>query len=361
MKQFDHQSQSIVEVFKGRGAISNPDGRFETTQHYWEDDGWFQEETNKPKTTLLVDAAKSIISRNQSPDVPFTQSINPYKGCEHGCVYCFARPTHEYLGFSPGLDFETKLFYKPNAAELLRKELSKKSYRCSVIALGVNTDCYQPIEKKLKIARALLEVMCEFKQPVAIITKSALIERDIDLLADMAREQLAQVYLSITSLDSELSRRLEPRATAPPRRLRTLENLAAAGIPTGVLIAPVIPALNEPELETIVTRVAATGAISANYISLRLPHAVKDLFQQWLRAHYPLKAEHVMNIVRAMHGGNDYEPKFGQRMRGSGEYAELIAARFRLICRKYRLNQRDLQMDCTKFRTPAADAQLDLF
>ena len=346
---------------KGRGALSNPDGRFESVQHVAFDDDHSCDESG-PATTLTADHAKSIIARNQSPDVPFELSINPYRGCEHGCVYCFARPSHEYLGLSCGLDFETRLFHKPHAATLLRNELSAPGYRCQPIALGINTDAYQPSERKLGITRELLGVMREFNQPVNIVTKSALVERDIDILADMAERNLVHVILSVTTLDKELARLMEPRATAPPRRLAAIRALADAGIPVGVLCAPLIPALNEPEMEALLAAAADHGAESAGYVILRLPHGIKDLFRDWLTQHYPLKAKHVMSIVQSLHGGKDYDAQWGQRMRGRGPYADLIAKRFAAQCRKLALNASRRELDCTHFRVPStASDQLELW
>ena len=346
---------------KGRGALSNPDGRFEAEQHVaFADDHSYDE--SGPATTLTADHARSIISRNQSPDVPFELSINPYRGCEHGCVYCFARPSHEYLGLSCGLDFETRLFHKPRAATLLRKELSTPGYRCKPIALGVNTDAYQPNERRLGITRQLLEVMREFRQPVTIVTKSALVERDMDILVDLAEHNLVQVMVSVTTLDKELARLMEPRATAPPRRLAAIRALADSGIPVGVLCAPLIPALNEPEMEALLSAAAQGGAESAGYVVLRLPHGVKNLFRDWLEQHYPLKARHVMSVVRSLHGGKDYDAQWGQRMRGRGPFADLIAQRFAAQCRKLGLNAERRKLDCAQFRAPAAaSGQLGLW
>ena len=336
---------------KGRGALSNPDGRFESKHHVAFDDDHGCDEAG-PETTLTADQAKSIIARNQSPDIPFELSINPYRGCEHGCVYCFARPSHEYLGLSCGLDFETRLFHKPQAAALLRKELSAPGYRCQPIALGVNTDAYQPSERKLGITRALLEVMREFRQPVNIITKSALVERDMDILTGMAEQNLVHVILSVTTLDKELARLMEPRATAPPRRLAAIRALADAGIPVGMMFAPLIPALNEPELESLLDAAAQHGAESAGYVVLRLPHGIKQLFRDWLQQHYPLKAQRVMSIVQSLHGGKDYDAQWGQRMRGRGPFADMIAQRFGAQCRKLGLNAARRELDCTQFGPP---------
>jgi DNA repair photolyase len=354
---------------KGRGAVSNPDGRFESRKHSRVDDGWgcnrsVDERGRDPevlRTTLTPDKTKSVISRNDSPDVGFELSINPYRGCEHGCIYCFARPSHSYLGLSPGLDFETKLFYKPDAAALLERELRRPGHRCSPIALGINTDAYQPTERKLKITRSILEVLSECKHPVSIVTKSALVERDLDILAEMANDNLAQVMFSITTLNTRLSRRLEPRTTAPSRRLEAMRTLSSAGVPVGVLTAPVIPVLTDPELETILRKSREAGADSAGYVILRLPHEVKDLFREWLAHHEPLKAQHVMSVIRAMRGGRDYDSNFGTRMRGVGTFAELIARRFALACKRLGLNRRSRELNTTAFTPPRSREQLKLF
>jgi DNA repair photolyase len=321
---------SSGKVIKGRGTSSNPANRFHELYREAFDDGWdvSEPEPDRPETTLLPDSSRSLIVYNTSPDVPFDRSINPYRGCEHGCVYCFARPTHAYLDCSPGLDFETRIFYKPRAAALLRKELEHPGYRCQPIALGVNTDAYQPAERELKITREILQVLLEYRHPVGIVTKSALIERDLDLLGEMAERNLLHVMVSVTTLDRTLARTLEPRAVAPQRRLQLIANLRQAGIPTGVLVAPLIPVLNDSEIERILEQVRSAGALSAGYVMLRLPHEVKDLFRQWLYDHVPLKAEHVMNRVRDIRGGRENDSRFGHRMRGRGVYAELIRRRF---------------------------------
>ncbi|WP_020648328.1 PA0069 family radical SAM protein [Solimonas variicoloris] len=350
---------------KGRGAVSNPEGRFESRRAERFDDGWLLDEDAPPRqaTTLHVEQARTIIARNDSPDLPFTQSINPYRGCEHGCIYCYARPTHAYLNLSPGLDFETQLFYKPNAAALLEAELRRPGYRCSMISLGANTDPYQPVERDLRITRSLLEVMVRFRHPVGIVTKGTLIERDIDLLQDLARDGLATVAVSITTLKPELKRTLEPRAASGAARLRTLRALSEAGIPTMVLYSPVIPFVNDAELESILAAAHAAGARQAAHIPLRLPHEVKDLFREWLETHLPLKAEHVMSLVRQMRGGRDNDPAFGSRMTGQGEYARIIRQRFDLACRRLGLNtgERSAWLSTTQFRVPPqAGDQLDL-
>ena len=348
---------------KGRGAVGNPAGRFDTLSRTTEDDGWFHEaEVAALRTTLEMDAARSVITRNSSPDIPFDRSVNPYRGCEHGCVYCFARPTHAYLGLSPGLDFETRLFYKPDAPERLAEELARRGYRCRPIALGINTDAYQPVERRVRLTRRLLEVCLEFRQPVSIVTKSALIERDLDLLSSMAALDLVQATMSVTTLDGGLARRLEPRAAAPLRRLRTVSALHQAGVPVGVLCAPVIPVVNDVEIEAIVSAAQAAGATAAGYVMLRLPHELKSIFREWLQHHLPLKAEHVMSVLQQMRGGRDYEAAFGTRMRGRGPFADLVAQRFALACRRHGLDRGLSPLDCMRFRVPGDnDAQLALF
>ena len=363
MRSMDKSAIDNDEPIKGRGAVSNAGGRFEAQQCEAFDDGWdLPRDETRPKTEVQADASRSVLVYNQSPDLPFDRSLNPYRGCEHGCIYCFARPTHAYLGLSPGLDFETRLFSKPDAAALLETALRKPGYRPATLALGVNTDAYQPLERRLGITRSVLEVLQRFRHPLAIVTKSALVERDIDILREMAADHLVSVHLSVTTLDGELARRLEPRAAAPHRRLRTIDRLAAAGIPVSVLAAPVIPVLTDPELEAILEAASDAGAQSASYILLRLPLEVSPLFQQWLEAHYPLKAGHVMTRVRDTRGGKDYDSRFGIRMRGSGAFAEIIAQRFALACRKLKLQPRDYDLDRSAFRVPASSGdQLDLF
>jgi DNA repair photolyase len=340
---------------KGRGAVTNPEGRFESLSREPVDDGWdlLEETAAAPLTEVRAEHARSIITRNDSPDIPFDQSINPYKGCEHGCIYCFARPSHAYLNLSPGLDFETKLFYKDNAAELLEQELRKPGYQCKPINLGSNTDPYQPIERKLLVTRSLLEVMARFRHPVTVVTKSALVERDIDLLAGMARSGLASVAISITTLRDDLKRSLEPRAPAPAVRLRAVRKLREAGVPVFVLFAPVIPFVNDAEMEQVLQTAAEAGALGAGYVFLRLPHELKEIFRAWLEAHVPQRAEHVMSLVRQSRGGKDYDAEWGQRMRGQGQFADLIAQRFRLACRRFSLNLRaNWQLDTAQFRVP---------
>ncbi len=320
---------------RGRGAGSNPANRYHRTHSEAVDDGWPRpEEPPAVKTEVLTDSTRSIITYNDSPDVPFDRSINPYRGCEHGCIYCYARPTHAYLDCSPGLDFETRIFHKPRAAELLATELDSKGYRCQPIALGSNTDAYQPVERKLGITRQILQVLVRCRHPVGIVTKSALIERDIDLLATLAEQRLCHVMISLTTLDRTLARKMEPRAAAPHRRLETIARLREHGIPVGVLIAPVIPALNDHEMEALLEAAREAGAMAAGYVTIRLPREVEPLFDDWLQTHYPLKASHVMSRIRDLHGGKAYDPDFGRRMRGSGVFAELIRKRFRLAANK---------------------------
>jgi DNA repair photolyase len=354
---------------KGRGATFNPANRYRRDAREAVDDGWTQpveeaagDDPPPLKTTVTIQSARTIIARNESPDIPFTQSINPYQGCEHGCVYCYARPTHAYLDLSPGLDFETKLFAKPNAAQLLTAELAKPGYVCDAIALGTNTDPYQPIEREWKITRQIIEVLAACNHPLTIVTKSALVERDIDLLAPMAARNLTRVYFSVTTLDRELARKLEPRAAAPQRRLAAVKALSDAGIPVGVMAAPMIPQLNDKDLEAILEAGAANGARWAGWTMLRLPHEVKDLFRGWLAQHYPLRAEHVMSLVRQVRGGRDNDPNFGSRMRGTGQFADLIARRFDLACKRLGLNaERATALDTSQFRPPRNTNQLTLF
>jgi len=321
--------------FKGRGAVSNVSGRFESQTVESADDGWYQDELAAHiDEIVLPDRAKSVITYNNSPDIPFDSSINPYRGCSHACVYCFARPTHAYLGLSPGLDFETKLFYKDDAVRLLEAELAHPKYVCKPIALGINTDGYQPLEKRLEVTRGLLAVLARCRHPVSLITKSALILRDLDVLVDLARDGLVSVMLSITSLSNDIKRTLEPRTASPQARLRVISELARAGVPVGVMVAPVIPALTDHELEHILEAAREAGATSAGYVLLRLPHEVKTLFREWLAEHYPDRARHVMSLVNQARGGKDYDSAFGTRLSGTGVYAELLRARFGLATRK---------------------------
>jgi DNA repair photolyase len=339
---------------RGRGALSNAVGRYERETRVLVDDGWNADDELPPvKTEVLRDSARTIITRNQSPDISFDQSINPYKGCEHGCIYCFARPTHAYLGLSPGADFESKIFAKPNAAELLARELSAPGYVAKVIAMGTNTDPYQPVEKRLRITRSILEVLYEFRHPVGIVSKSPLILRDLDILAPMAELGLAKVALSITTLDRKLAREMEPRAGTPPRRLQAIRELRKAGVPAGVMFAPVIPALNDEELESVLEASVDAGAMSAGYVLLRLPLEIKDLFREWLEANAPDRAKHVMSLVRQMRGGKDYDSTWHTRMRGTGPYAEMIARRFHMAVKRLGLNRGASPLTLAKFRKPA--------
>jgi DNA repair photolyase len=344
---------------RGRGAVSNASGRYEKESRVLIDDGWNSEDDEETslKTEILRDSSRTIITRNNSPDISFSQSINPYKGCEHGCIYCFARPTHAYLGFSPGADFESKIFTKPNAAELLRKELSSPKYVPQVIAIGTNTDPYQPIEKKLRIMRSILEVLWEFRHPVGIVTKNAGILRDIDILAPMAEAGLVKVALSVTTLDRKLARVMEPRASTPPKRIEAIKTLAAASIPTAVMFAPIIPALNDEELETVLETAKDAGARSAGYVLLRLPLEIKDLFREWLEANEPGRAKHVMSLIRSMRGGKDYDAQWNTRMRGTGPYADMIARRFHLAVRRFGLNAEHRPLDTKLFTRPAQPGQ----
>jgi DNA repair photolyase len=349
-------------VLKGRGATFNPAGRFATTTRESVDDGWHPESVpDSIATEVRPEAARSIISRNDSPDIPFTQSINPYRGCEHGCIYCYARPSHAYVDLSPGIDFETRLFYKADAARLLRAELARPGYRCQTIMLGANTDPYQPVEKRLGVTREILEVMLQTRHPVAIITKGTLVLRDLALLQELAAMNLARVTVSLTTLDPELKRTLEPRAASPQARLRVISELARAGVPVSVLAAPMIPAVNDAELERLMAAAAEAGATRAGYVLLRLPHEVKDLFRAWLEQHLPLRAEHVMSLVQQARGGSDNDPRFGLRMRGIGPWAEMLRARFELARKRLGLNaERSPELATDRFCTPRASGQLEL-
>lgn len=360
---------------KGRGAVSNLQGRFERDQREAFDDGWLTSEaeplqagegcrhvdgpaqpagasSSKLITQVTIEQARSILTRNASPDIPFDVSLNPYRGCEHGCIYCFARPTHAYLDLSPGLDFESKLYAKANAAQRLREEISRPSYQCQTIALGVNTDAYQPIERTQRITRSVLEVLHETDHPVALITKSSLIERDVDLLAPMAARRLAVAAVTITTLDADIARTLEPRAATPARRLRTIRELTDAGVPVGVSVAPLIPFITEPDLERILEAAREAGAVYANYIVLRLPWEVRPLFQEWLQAHFPDRAERVMNRVREMRGGKDYDADFASRMRGRGIWADLIRQRFYKTADRLGFRYNRFELDTSQFRPP---------
>jgi DNA repair photolyase len=349
-----------------RGARSRVAGRFEPDAREAFDDGWTRDDdpATPLETRVTVERARSIIARNDSPDVPFERSINPYRGCEHGCVYCYARPSHAWLELSPGLDFETRLFAKTNAAELLRAELARPGYEVKPIAFGTNTDCYQPIERRCRVMRQILEVLAACEHPFSIVTKSALVGRDLDILAPMARSNLVKVFISINTLDRTLARRGGARAARPQRRLDVLKALAAAGVPCGVMVAPVIPALTDKSIEEVLEAAAAAGASSAGYILMRLPHEVKPIFREWLAAHYPQRAGHVMSVVRHLRGGRDNDPRFGTRMTGTGTYAELIASRFAIACRRFGLNRKrrgEEPLDCSRFLRPAAGGQMSLF
>ena len=348
---------------RGRGALSNASGRFEHEIRVHEEDGCdFSEDLPPLRTQVTPDSAKTLITRNDSPDIFFEQSINPYRGCEHGCVYCFARPTHAYLGLSPGLDFETKLFSKINAASLLERELSAPGYAAKTIAIGTNTDPYQPIERKERVMRKLLEVLALADHPVAIVTKSALILRDLDLLAPMAGKGLVKVALSVTTLDPVLARKMEPRASSPARRLDTIRRLAEANIPTSVMAAPIIPAINDFEIESILARAQAAGARGAGYVLLRLPLEVRELFTEWLRAHYPDKLKHVLSLMRSARDGKLYDSRFGARMTGSGPYASMIGRRFEAAAARLGLAGSRIPLRTDLFRPPARQGeQLRLF
>jgi DNA repair photolyase len=349
---------------RGRGAVSNPRNRFDKFDIEAVHDGWDgDEQTAGTLTTELIkDDSRSVISRNSSPDVPFDQSVNPYRGCEHGCVYCYARPTHAWLGLSPGLDFETKILFKPGAARLLEEELSRPGYTCSTIALGTNTDPYQPAESTLGLTRSVLEVLSDCRHPVSIVTKSALIERDMDLLAPMASLGLASVMVSVTTLDNDLKRRLEPRTASPARRLKIISALSAAGIPVGVLVAPVVPAINDHEIEAILAAASDAGAGNAAHILLRLPREVAPLFEEWLRLHYPQRADKVMSLLSQARGGQINDPRFGHRMSGHGPWAEMMGQRFRKSCRRLGISIGERrELDTTAFcRPPGSGGQLDL-
>jgi len=348
---------------RGRGTLSNASGRFEPLARVAFDDGWQGPDELPPfKTSVTVDATRKIIARNDSPDLSFDRSINPYRGCEHGCVYCYARPTHSYLGLSPGLDFESKLFMKPNAPELLERELSAPNYEPKIIAIGTNTDPYQPIERRYAIMRRILEVLERAGHPVGIVTKSALVLRDLDILARMAKRNLVKVAISVTTLDPKLARTMEPRAATPPRRLDALRQLAAAGVPASALVAPVIPALNDAEIERILEAIAATGVRHAGYVLLRLPLELRDLFREWLNENYPDRAQHVFKLIRDTRGGKDYDSTFGKRMTGSGPIAWMIGRRFEVACERLGFNLTSVKTTTEHFRPPRpASEQLDLF
>jgi DNA repair photolyase len=347
---------------RGRGTLSNASGRYEPLARIAFDDGWQSLEELPPfATTVSVDATRKIITRNESPDISFDRSINPYRGCEHGCVYCFARPTHAYLGLTPGLDFESKLFVKPDAPALLEKELSAPGYVPRTMAIGTNTDPYQPIERKYQVMRGILDVLERAGHPVGIVTKSALILRDLDILARMAERNLAKVAISVTTLDAKLARTMEPRAATPQRRLEALRQLSAAGVPTSVMVAPVIPAINDADIERILDAASIAGVKGAGYVLLRLPLEVRDLFVEWLRANYPDREKHVMKLIRDMRGGKDYDSTFGQRMTGSGPYAWMIGRRFENACARLGLNTHRRPLTTEHFRPPHRAEQLSLF
>ncbi|MBY3153006.1 PA0069 family radical SAM protein [Rhizobium laguerreae] len=351
-----------VDRRRGRGAGLNPTGRFEPLQRETVDDGWQTWEELPPfKTEVQVEKPRTAITRNESPDLSFDRSINPYRGCEHGCIYCFARPTHAYMGLSAGLDFETKLFAKPDAAKLLERELAKPGYKVRVIAIGTNTDPYQPIEKEWRIMRGILEVLNKANHPVSIVTKSAMILRDLDILQEMAAKNLVRVGISVTTLDRKLARTMEPRAATPPRRLETIRTLAEGGIQTAVMAAPLIPALNDHELERILESAKAAGAAEASYVILRLPLEVSPLFRDWLLEHYPDRYRHVMSLVRSMRGGKDYDAEFGKRMKGAGPYAWQIARRFEMAARRFDLTRRSVPLRDDLFVPPdGSGVQLSL-
>jgi DNA repair photolyase len=352
-----------TERRRGRGAVSNASGRFEPNARIAFDDGWQSIEELPPfKTLVQEERARKIITRNESPDLGFDRSINPYRGCEHGCIYCYARPTHAYQGLSPGLDFETRLFVKPDAPELLARELAAAGYQPKMIALGTNTDPYQPIERKWRVTRRILEVLRDANHPVGIVTKSALVTRDMDILSEMAAKGLAKVALSITTLDPRLARAMEPRASTPVKRLEALRLLSNAGVPTAAMVAPVIPAINDSEIERILDAAANAGVTEAGYVMLRLPLEIKDLFREWLKEHFPDKSKHVIALVRDLHGGRDYDATFGKRQTGSGPYAWSIGRRFELACRRLGLNRRRSRLTTALFKPPARTGnQLDLF
>jgi DNA repair photolyase len=360
---FSAEERPIVDPARrrGRGALSKQSGRFEREQRVETDDGWgSEEELGELRTHLHIERARTIITRNDSPDISFDRSINPYRGCEHGCVYCYARPSHAYMGLSPGLDFETEIFVKEGAAQLLERELSAPGYVPRTIAIGANTDPYQPVEKRCRVTRGLLETASRADHPIGLVTKSALVTRDIDILAPMARKGLVKVAISITTLDPALARAMEPRAASPERRLAAIERLATAGIPTAVLVAPIIPAINDAEIETILARAHAAGAREAGYVMLRLPLELRELFSEWLVTHFPAKARHVLSLVRSARDGKLYDPAFEKRMTGAGPYAWMIGRRFEVAAARLGFSSTRLRSDL--FRPPCRGAeQLSLF
>ncbi|MFC3080332.1 PA0069 family radical SAM protein [Phenylobacterium terrae] len=355
---------TFTQQLRGRGARSNASGRYESQVREAFDDGWELDEAlpEQIATTVEPERARTVITKNDSPDVGFSRSINPYRGCEHGCTYCYARPAHAYMGLSPGLDFETKLFFKPEAARLLEAELSAPRYRPEFIHIGGNTDPYQPQERRLRVTRGVMEVLTSFRHPFSIITKSALILRDLDLLSEMAALNLTRVAISVTSLDRKLSRSMEPRAATPERRIEAIRQLSAAGVPVTVMFAPCIPGLNDHEMEAVLERSAQAGARTAGYVALRLPLEIKDLFREWLESDHPDRARRVMSLVRQMRGGRDYDVQWFKRMKGEGPIAELMSQRFAAAKRRYGLDQPMSDLDLTQFRVPPrAGDQMELF
>ncbi|HKN28312.1 MAG TPA: PA0069 family radical SAM protein [Roseiarcus sp.] len=345
------------ELRRGRGAATNASGRFEILAREDFDDGWARDEAPEPLATEVTwEKPKAIITRNDSPDIPFDRSINPYRGCEHGCFYCFARPTHAYMGLSPGLDFESRLFAKRGAAELLEREIATPKYKPDVIAFGTNTDPYQPIERKFRITRSLLEVLQRARHPVSIVTKSNLVLRDLDILSDMARGGLVKVFLSVTTLDRELARKMEPRAPTPERRLEAIEKLNEAGVPAGVMVAPIIPAINDSEIETILTRAFAAGAREGGYVVLRLPLELRDMFREWLQVNFPDRLSRAVSLMQSMRNGKDYEAQWGRRMAGSGPYAWMIGRRFEMAAHRLGLSETKRRLRTDLFRKPAPAA-----
>ncbi len=368
-----HRPEAIAERLvpserrRGRGAATNVSGRFELLEREDFDDGWTREEAPEPLATeVILEKPKAIIARNESPDIPFDRSINPYRGCEHGCFYCYARPTHAYMGLSAGLDFETRLFAKQGAAELLERELASPKYRPAPIAFGANTDPYQPIERQYRITRSLIEVLSHVRHPLTIVTKSNLILRDLDLLTPMARDGLVKVYVSVTTLDRALARKMEPRAPTPQKRLEAIEALNDAGVPAGVMAAPIIPAINDEELETILMRAYSAGAREASYVVLRLPGELRDMFREWLQVHYPDRLERAVSLMQSMREGKDYEAQWGRRMAGSGPYAWMIGRRFEIAAKRLGYRETPLELRNDLFRAPvlgdaAEPRQLSLF
>lgn len=355
-------STTEVKSIKGRGALSNAQSRYLSTTSEWLREEDLEEVQLPPATELIIDKAKSIIATNSSPDLPFSQSINPYKGCEHGCIYCFARPTHAYWDLSPGLDFETKILYKPDGPDLLERAINKPGYVCKPIAFGTNTDPYQPVDQRLEITRQLLLVLQRYRHPFSVVTKGNHVLRDLDIFADMAADQLCSVRISMTTLSNKLKRILEPRAASVGSRLRTINVLSEHKIPVGILMAPVIPMINDMEIEEVLKASAEAGAQTANHMFIRLPREVKELFHQWLHNHFPRRANHVINLIRQSRNGADNDSEFGSRMRGTGVFADLIARRFALTSERYGLtNKRELQLSTRHFCPCNNSAQLSLF